>query len=272
MLRVLCLGAGLQSTTILLMALEGEIECPDCAIFADTGWEPKAVYRHLEWLEEKCREAEFPLYRVSAGNIRDDVLAVANGERPDVGIGMPPFYVSGSGGMLYRKCTVEYKVMPIRRKIRELLGLRPRQKAPKDAVVEQWFGISWDERLRMRRPPESWIRNRYPLIELCMNRWQCMWWLRERGYPIPPKSSCIGCPYHSDDYWLEMKRERPDEWTEAVEFDRAIRHAAKRANGQLYLHRSLKPLDEVDVRAPEDSGQQVLWDDYWEECQGMCGV
>lgn len=44
-LRALSLGAGVQSTTMALMAAHGEIQpMPDCAIFADTGWEPKAVY------------------------------------------------------------------------------------------------------------------------------------------------------------------------------------------------------------------------------------
>jgi hypothetical protein len=38
-LRVLSLGAGVQSTTLALMAAHGEIgPMPDCAIFADTGW------------------------------------------------------------------------------------------------------------------------------------------------------------------------------------------------------------------------------------------
>lgn len=38
-LRALSLGAGVQSTTMALMAAHGEIgPMPDCAIFADTGW------------------------------------------------------------------------------------------------------------------------------------------------------------------------------------------------------------------------------------------
>ena len=52
MLNVLSLGAGVQSSTLALMAAHGEIEpMPDCAIFADTGDEPKAVYEWLVWLE-----------------------------------------------------------------------------------------------------------------------------------------------------------------------------------------------------------------------------
>ena len=52
-LQVLSLGAGVQSSCMALMAEQGYegFEKPDCAIFADTGWEPAAVYRHLDWLE-----------------------------------------------------------------------------------------------------------------------------------------------------------------------------------------------------------------------------
>ena len=72
-LIVLSLGAGVQSSTMALMAAEGHIQpMPDCAIFADTGYEPKAVYRYLEFLEKVL---PYPVYRVQKGNIRDDMLA-----------------------------------------------------------------------------------------------------------------------------------------------------------------------------------------------------
>src|SRR5438132_14380114 len=91
-LRILSLGAGVQSTTVLLMALHGEFQDRlDCAIFADTGWEPKAVYEHLDWLEARAQEGGIPVYRVSAGNLRQDLLdAVA---RRESRVANPPFYV-----------------------------------------------------------------------------------------------------------------------------------------------------------------------------------
>lgn len=48
-MRVLSLGAGVQSSTLLPMAIEGELQI-DRAIFADTQWEPRAVYQWLEYL------------------------------------------------------------------------------------------------------------------------------------------------------------------------------------------------------------------------------
>src|SRR5262245_38598179 len=113
-LRVISLGAGVQSSTMALMAAHGEItSMPDCAIFADTGWEPGDVYDWLEYLETKL---PFPVYRVFAGNLRDDVLAsAANGTRT----ANPPFFTKDglNRGFLRRSCTKEYKIEPIRAKI-----------------------------------------------------------------------------------------------------------------------------------------------------------
>jgi hypothetical protein len=80
-LRALSLGAGVQSTTLALLAAHGEIgPMPDCAIFADTGWEPAAVYRHLEWLTSG-NVLPFPVHIVSAGNIREQLVAAGAGDR-----------------------------------------------------------------------------------------------------------------------------------------------------------------------------------------------
>lgn len=74
MLKVLSLGAGVQSTTVLLMSCMGELPGLDAAVFADTGWEPPEVYKHLEWLKTYARRAGLPVHIVSKGNIREDAL------------------------------------------------------------------------------------------------------------------------------------------------------------------------------------------------------
>jgi hypothetical protein len=250
MLRVISLGAGVQSTTMALMAAHGELETPDCAIFADTGWEPKTVYAHLDKLEKAL---PFPVYRVSAGNLREHVLsnrAVRSANRYSV---VPWFTSKGLGK---RQCTSNFKIEPIMRKQRELLG--PRGKA------EVWIGISMDEAIRMRPARKKWQTNRWPLVERRMTRRDCVKWLADHGWTAP-KSACIGCPYHSDDQWRNLKT-RPDEWADAVEADRAIR--MQRRTPQ-FMHRSLKPLDEVDLSTPSDWGQGDL---FLNECEGMCGV
>jgi hypothetical protein len=242
MLRALSLGAGVQSTTLALMAAHGEIEAPDCAIFADTGWEPAAVYRHLDWLE---KQLPFPVKRVRGGDIRD---SIAN-ERYDP----IPWYVHGGFGR--RQCTKVYKLYPIRRQVRQMLG----GKTPK-AGCEMWVGISRDEAHRMKDSTVAYIENRWPLVELNLTRSDCRGKL-ERWGVTAPRSACCGCPYLSDGDWRE-RRQQP-EWEETV----AISHRLA-ATGQ-FMHRSLKPIDEVDLLTWEERGQADL---FGADCEGMCGV
>lgn len=71
-IHIISLGAGVQSSTMALMAAAGEITpMPVAAIFSDTQAEPKNVYTWLDWLE---KQLPFPVVRVSAGNLRDDIL------------------------------------------------------------------------------------------------------------------------------------------------------------------------------------------------------
>lgn len=295
-LRVLSLGAGVQSTTLALMAAHGEIDpMPDCAIFADTGWEPKAVYEHLAWLRSP-NVLPFPIHIVSAGDIRADLLAGARGERwasipaftrtvTPSGTEIPVYDEDENGdlvvvgsrivasdrvgiGMIRRQCTGDYKIVPIRRKVRELLGIAGRR-SPKSPIAEQWIGISLDEALRMKPSFESWQVNRWPLIERGMTRHDCLRWLERHGYPLPPKSACIGCPFHSDDHWRHMRDHDPEAWADAVSVDAAIRTGFRGIRGEVYLHRSAVPLDRADLSTAADHGQLDLWPN---ECEGMCGV
>lgn len=265
-LRVLSLGAGVQSSTILLMALAGELDRPDCAIFADTGWEPQAVYRHLDWLEGVARAVGIPVHRVSAGNLREDALAsIRDGSSR---VANPPFFIRSAAGkregMLRRKYTTDYKVVPIRKEIRRLAEARSGTKRLPPGCVEQWFGISLDESHRMRDSDTKYIRHAYPLIDRRMTRQDCIAWLRSRGHRVPPKSACLGCPFRSDDAWREIKHGDPAEWRQTVEFDHAIRRGVPGVRGEAHLHRSLVPLDLVDFRSKPSL--------FADECSGHCGV
>lgn len=254
MSRVLSLGAGVQSTTVLLMACAGEIQPFDVAIFADTQWEPAAVYAHLAWLEQK---SDIPIHRVSAGSLRQD----AWGAKSSAWMPLHIRGLDGKPGMLRRQCTTNYKIMPIRREIRRLFG------AGRKVPVEMSIGISLDEVQRMRDSDVQYVTNAYPLIDLRMTRHDCLRWLASRGMPQPPKSSCIGCPYHDARYWRTMRDTQPIEWADAVEFDHRVRSVGF-AHGDAFLHRSLVPLELVDLSNELDHGQMEM---FAEECGGYCG-
>lgn len=269
MLRIISLGAGVQSTTMALMAAHGEITpIPDYAVFADTGWEPAAVYRHLEWLRSGV--LPFPVHIVSNGNIREALTTAKPGRYAAV-----PFHLrgaNGEAGLGRRQCTKEYKLEPLRWHYRELLGKGRKDRISKGAC-EAWIGISTDEAMRAKPSDVAWCVNRWPLIERLLNRNDCLQWLKRHGYPTPPKSSCIGCPFHNDAYWREMRDKQPSEWADAVQVDRQIRSGGTQFNakihGQQFMHRSLRPLDEVDLSTAADHGQLDL---FLNECEGMCGV
>jgi hypothetical protein len=119
----------------------------------------------------------------------------------------------------------------------------------------------------MRKSDVAYIVNRYPLVDRRLSRSDCILWLRQHGYPIPAKSACLGCPYHSNDTWREMKRSRPGEWQETVAFDKAVRRGLPGVKGEAFLHRSLLPLDLVDLRSAAERGQLQM-PGFSDECSG----
>ncbi len=269
-LTVISLGGGVQSSVMALMAARGLVKpMPDYAIFADTGWEPKAVYRHLAWLESQL---PFPIRRVSNGNIRDDILAGTNSTGQTFS-SIPAFVrsLNGKVSIIKRQCTREYKLSPIETELRNLLGLGYREAIPAGMFVELWIGISRDEIIRMKPSRERWIEHYWPLIDRQMTRSDCKAWFGEH-YPgqILPRSACIGCPYHTDAEWLEMKLADRESWQDAIFVDAALREGrrAERFGGEIYLHKSLTPLGEIGCFP--DTRQYPL--PMGEECEGMCGV
>ena len=268
-MRYIALGAGVQSSVMALLAARGEIEpMPDCAIFADTQWEPRQVYKHLDWLE---KQLPFPVYRVTKGDIRS--MSIASTEEGTWSPGLPVFISTEKRGMVSRHCTNEYKIQPIQRKAREFMGFHKGQRLPKNTQVEAWMGISRDEIQRVKENRDWWITNRFPLIERMMTRHDCRIWFEE-NYPgrTLARSACIGCPYHNDLEWREMRDADPVSWIDAVDFDHSLRSGDQPAFGAkepVYLHSSMIPLDQVDLSTAADRGQLDL---FTNECEGMCGV
>lgn len=264
--RILSMGAGVQSTTLLRMMIRGEIERPEHVVFSDTGWEPPAVYNHLQQVRKEAESAGIPFHVVNNGNIRNDAL-----DPTKRSASMPLFLKKPSGEIVIanRQCTAEYKLQPLIRKQAELVGLQPRQRSS-DHLVTTIIGISWDESQRMKDPSRKWIRHEYPLVDLRLTRHDCIRWNVDHGFTVPPRSSCVGCPFHSNAEWRTV-RDDPKAWQSAVEFDRKLRegHFVKLfAPSTAFLHREGKPLSEVDIRSEEERGQMTLFD---LECEGMCG-
>jgi hypothetical protein len=169
-------------------------------------------------------------------------------------------------GRLWRKCTREYKLNPIRRKVRELM----REAGARH--VHQWIGISTDEAHRMKPSGVRYITNEFPLVAHGLSRMACRAWLVAHGYPDPPKSSCLGCPFHDDAYWVQLRETSPDEWADTVKVDHAIRHGIPGARGAVYMHRSCVPLEDVLFRPRAGMAVDQLNWTWAAECEGICGI
>ena len=269
MLTYLSLGAGVQSSALYVCAALGLHGVPraDVAIFADTGDEPPWVYEQVERLRSWGFEHDGPrIDTVSAGVLSEDVLARHKGQRTR--FAALPVWTTGADGreaMLRRQCTREYKIAPIEKHVRKLLGFVARQRI-KPGLATALIGISYDEVGRMRPSRTPWITNRYPLVDARLRRQDCIRTVIDQGLPEPQKSACFHCPFRDDAAWIEMRDQHPALFSRAVSFDVSVRDMSK-SGVAVYLHRSLKPLDQASFR--HDGQQSLTWEG---ECEGMCGV
>jgi hypothetical protein len=267
-MRILSLGAGVQSTTLYLT------EEWDYAIFADTMEEPTPVYHHLEWLETTGRA---PIIRRSKGRLGTDVIRGVNTTRNSfVSV---PFYTLLPGredaSKTRRQCTREYKLDVIHQAVREILGLQKRQRFPKDVQIVQGIGFSYDEQGRIGRCIANWKRPQimpiFPLYLKRWTRWHCVEWLRKNVPHEVPRSSCVFCPFHRNDEWRWLKANDPAGWERACQVDMALRIPGvivnRNMNAQMFAHRSCVPLDKVDL-AVDDSQQEMSF----EGCTGGCAA
>lgn len=279
--NIISLGGGVQSSAMALMAAKGEITpMPQAAIFADTQAEPQAVYEWLDWLEEQL---PFPVHRVTAGSLADMEMQLRVSKRSGrtykkseiPAFGKNP---DGSKGILGRKCTRDFKIQPIKVKSREICGIKRGQK---NVTVTQWIGISYDEMGRATASRESWSQTRFPLLEMEIDREGCLKWMKANGYPQPPRSACLFCPFHSDLEWQKIKAGDQGEWQYVQDFERRLQAVSSQCEVMRsvpYLHPSLKPIGEVDFEPKKaaDGEKQMtmheMWNDIKNDCSGMCGV
>lgn len=269
-IHLISLGAGVQSSTMALMAAHGQITpMPTAAIFADTQAEPASVYKWLDWLEKRL---PFPVHRVTKGNLTESLLRLRHKANGDAwSESNVPYFTKnsdGSVGQNRRQCTTHYKVKVIEREARKIAGIKRGQKT---VGVVQWIGISLDEIQRMKQSRMPWIENIWPLVAKRMRRSDCLNWMSSNGYPVPPRSACVYCPFRSNREWSEMKTHSPEDFAEACRVDYALRKVKSNVAAMTsvpFIHRSCKPLEQVDFRDDFERGQLSLWQD---ECYGVCG-
>ena len=257
--NVLSLGAGVQSSALAMLSVEGIIPRYDAVVFADTGWESQQTYDSLDWLKEKLESVGTDVYYTKFQDVRKFADQQFKGRKPSI-----PLYTkhkeTGKKGMLRRGCTVELKIWPVEKVVREkIIGVKPR-KWVKDAFVNLSLGISTDEMQRVNKSRHKWCKHIFPLIELKWDRQKCEEWLISNYDFEPGRSACLGCPYHSNEFFRNLSKE---EFEQVVEFDEKIRNLSS-DNYEWFVSRERIPIKDLDLN--KDNGPSFL-----EECSGLCG-
>lgn len=264
MTHVFSCGGGVQSTACLVLAAQGVIpyrtfvfanvggkaESPDTIKYIAEVLKPYAARHGIEWIDvQRQRRNGEPV------DLFDEL------HRPIRSIDIPVRMSNGAPGN--RNCTVEFKIKPIAKWIKH--------NAPGCTLGK---GISTDEphRATPSRENDGYI-SAYPLIELGINRSDCLHVVREAGLPQPPKSSCWFCPYKTTDQWITMRREKPKLFAATAELEKMLnRKRAEIGKDAVYISgvgaRKKLPIDQA---IPNQLGLFPEWIDEQDGCEsGYC--
>src|SRR4029077_15230387 len=116
--------------------------------------------------------------------------------------------------------------------------------ATADNPATVMIGISTDEMSRAnnrRSMPYETVT--YPLLDLRLNRQACPRILDPVVLPIPPKSACWFCPFHSKATWQNMRTDDPDMFDRAAELEATLnRKRTEIGRDPVWLTDALIPL------------------------------
>jgi hypothetical protein len=265
-IRVVSFGGGVQSTALLVLAAQAKIDYR-VFLFANVG-EDSENPETLDYVNAYAKP-----FAERHGLELHELIKTRFGERETVysritqpksrSIGIPVRMSNGAPGR--RQCTMDFKIRLVDRWLK--------QRGAKAEGATVGLGISLDEIDRMKpnmdKETMGWKQNAHPLIDLRLDRLACQRIIHEAGLPVPPKSSCYFCPFHSPRRWQEMRETQPVQFFKAVELERLInRRREVRGFDAVYFTRFAKPLDKVTTG---EFTQAYLFED--EVCEsGYCMI
>lgn len=237
-------GGGGQSTALLVLAAQRLIDYP-LFIFANTGKDSEYPAT-LTYIEEYAKP-----YAADHGIELVEVHKTFKGQpegiherimRPGIVSQIIPVRSSADGPPMSRSCTIDYKIEQIGKELR-------RRGASETNPATVAIGISLDEMNRANRKNRPYERIVYPLLRVGdmslpkpLRRDDCERIIRDVGLPVPPKSSCYFCPFHSINEWIRQRRDEPELFAKSVEVERTI---SAKAGEPRYLTRTGLPLEQA---------------------------
>lgn len=253
--RAFSYGGGVQSTAALVLAASGDLDYR-LFLFANVGEDSEhpdtIAYVHdvaMPYAEREGIEL-VELRKVTRdGNTQTLMQRIARSAR-SVPI---PMRMGDDGAPGNRACTAEFKIRVVEKELR-------RRGATKIDRATIGLGITVDEfeRAGTAEDPRSPYQLRdYPLITRELDRQDCLNIITAAGLPIPGRSACFFCPFHTRDEWQSLARKRPDLFEKACALEDTLHDRGEAlGRGSFYMTRYGKPLRDV-----HDGNQAVLFED-----------
>jgi len=263
-LQVISSGGGTQSNAMIVLCCMGALPKPDLIVMADTEREASNVFDYQKkYIQPLCDEMGIDYVIVKKSDwTKNDITTPSDDECV-----LPPFFSTlngrGKDGGCYGKqpgfCSDKWKAEPLRRYLNDRYGERELTRRG----VDFWIGMSFDEARRVKYPTGKW-QKRYPLFEAQIVREQAIQIVKDFGLPEPPRSACWMCPNRHDDEWLWMKKNVPEDYEKAIQFERDL----QKDFDYLYLHQTGKPIGEVIFT--QRAKQMDIFDQFCDT--GLCFV
>ena len=263
--RIVSYGAGVQSTALLALAAQQKIDF-QLFIFANVGDDSEhpaslAYFRdHAKPFAEKhgiemIEVQNKPQRGRFAGEVETLLKRLTHPDSRSLGI--PVRMSNGAPGT--RSCTADFKIRPVARELK-------RRGATKHNPALVALGISVDEIQRAKPgvdPREPSQERTYPLLDLGIHRKDCPNIIQSVGLPVPSRSSCYFCTFHSPETWRVMRRNEPELFDKSVELEQMLNNRrTKLGKDHVYFHSALVPLDRAVDEQPTLPGM--------EDCGGWC--
>lgn len=239
-LRYFSYGGGVQSTAALVLAAQGKIDFKTF-LFSNVGddSEHPATLRYVNEVAKPYAAQNgielVEIRKTPHGEERTLYSVLTRAGSRSINI---PMRMNNTGAPGTRSCTSDFK-------IRRIAAHQKKLGATKENPAVTGLGISLDEFQRARTDSGiAWQILEYPLLDLRLARQDCVNIIERASLPVPPKSSCYFCPFHSLTEWRRLKEHEPELFEKSVALEKLI-NDRRRSLGRdpMWLTRALQPLD-----------------------------
>ena len=281
-MKILSCGAGQQSTALALMSCDNTIHpgkfplvpVYDAVLFCDLGGEREWVYRQVDFLKMQCEKHGIPFYILNGKNLKEDYMENYGVNR----VTTIPFWSideNGKKAKMTRHCTIDYKIIQMQNFVRwELLGYKKGQRTkPEDIQAhEMHIGFTHEEQQRIFDSKHKLFINKFPMVDMGLTRADNYAYVRETWKLETKGSACLFCPFHTNYFFVECKKNCMKDYRTILNFDEKLETGIPNTrigvpNSKIYISRSRKRIRDLlpeeckDAQKFEYKGQYI-WNGF----------